>query len=69
MKKYGLLAIAAVLFLSALAGFNFNQTASGKGKVKRPIIIQGPMPIEAENFAKRLKNVKRLGTLFSIKEH
>ncbi|MGD6962469.1 5'-methylthioadenosine/S-adenosylhomocysteine nucleosidase [Fictibacillus phosphorivorans] len=58
MKKYGLLAIAAVLFLSALAGFNFNQTASGKGKVKRPIIIQGPMPIEAENFAKRLKNVK-----------
>ncbi len=58
MKKYGLLAIAAVLFLSALTAFNFNQTASGKEKAKGPIIIQGPMPIEAENFAKRLKNVK-----------
>ncbi|MCE0742281.1 5'-methylthioadenosine/S-adenosylhomocysteine nucleosidase, partial [Bacillus sp. G16] len=27
-------------------------------KTQRPIMVQGPMPIEAENFAKRLKNVK-----------
>ena len=25
---------------------------------ERPIIIQGPMPIEAEKFAKKLENVK-----------
>jgi adenosylhomocysteine nucleosidase len=57
-KKYLLLAAAAVLFLSALAGLNVTQSASGKEKRKQPIIIQGPMPIEAENFAKRLENVK-----------
>jgi adenosylhomocysteine nucleosidase len=57
-KKYILLAVAAVLFLSALAGMTVSQQASGKEKAKQPIIIQGPMPIEAENFAKRLKNVK-----------
>jgi adenosylhomocysteine nucleosidase len=57
-KKYILIAVAAVLFLSALAGMNFTQSASGKEKAKQPIIIQGPMPIEAENFAKRLDHVK-----------
>jgi adenosylhomocysteine nucleosidase len=57
-KKYALLAIAAVLFVTAMAGLNFTDHASGKEKPRQPIIIQGPMPIEAENFAKRLDNVK-----------
>ncbi|WNB90907.1 5'-methylthioadenosine/S-adenosylhomocysteine nucleosidase [Bacillus sp. NEB1478] len=57
-KKYAFIAIAAVIILSALAGFSFSQNESGQGKKKQPIIIQGPMPIEAENFAKRLKNMK-----------
>ena len=33
------------------------QVAEAKS-TQNPILIQGPMPIEAEKFAKRLKNVK-----------
>ncbi|MDX8288701.1 5'-methylthioadenosine/S-adenosylhomocysteine nucleosidase [Metabacillus indicus] len=58
LKKYAFLAILAVLFTSVLAGWNDSQKAAPGKEKARPIIVQGPMPIEAENFAKRLKNVK-----------
>ncbi|MFC0190515.1 5'-methylthioadenosine/S-adenosylhomocysteine nucleosidase [Fictibacillus aquaticus] len=59
-KKAGLITIMAALVLSVLAGWNAisEKEMVAHAKNKRPIIIQGPMPIEAENFAKRLDNVK-----------
>lgn len=59
LKKYSLLGIITLLLLSVVAGCNStSKTASEQKTAQRPIIIQGPMPIEAENFAKRLENVK-----------
>ncbi|MFC7372603.1 5'-methylthioadenosine/S-adenosylhomocysteine nucleosidase [Fictibacillus iocasae] len=59
LKKAGLMA-AAVLMAVALTGWNGTATQEKKAyaKSKNPIIIQGPMPIEAENLAKRLDSVK-----------
>jgi adenosylhomocysteine nucleosidase len=59
LKKYTLLGIITVFILALFVGFSSKPTISiAKKKTLKPIIIQGPMPIEAENFAKKLKNVK-----------
>ncbi|MBT2733727.1 5'-methylthioadenosine/S-adenosylhomocysteine nucleosidase [Bacillus sp. ISL-7] len=59
LKKYAPLAAIALLFLLLLALRNsafLNETeVEGAG---RPILIQGPMPIEAEKFAQKLEKVK-----------
>ncbi|KHE71927.1 5'-methylthioadenosine/S-adenosylhomocysteine nucleosidase [Halobacillus sp. BBL2006] len=63
MKKqlrYALLAIITLLFLSFLAACNSSAQSETNGNSnQQPIIVQGPMPIEAEKFAKRLDNVKK----------
>jgi adenosylhomocysteine nucleosidase len=60
-KNYILLGIITVLLLSLVVGFgSTSKKATAKVKAKRPIIIQGPMPIEAEALAKKLKNVKEI---------
>ncbi|MCK6255498.1 5'-methylthioadenosine/S-adenosylhomocysteine nucleosidase [Fictibacillus sp. KIGAM418] len=58
--KYALLAVVTALLLGAAAGWRSdspNETVQAKSHHK-PIVIQGPMPIEAEKFAQKLKNVK-----------
>lgn len=58
-RKYGLLGIITALLISVLVGYSFKaNTVAAKTKALKPIIIQGPMPIEAEKFASKLKNVK-----------
>jgi len=58
-NKYGLLAISAVLLLSILAGWSAaSLKAPSIHKIKRPVLIEGAMPIEVQNFSKKLKNVK-----------
>lgn len=59
LKKYTLIGILSVFVFALFVGFSTKPTiSSAKKKALKPIIIQGPMPIEAENFAKKLKNVK-----------
>ncbi|WP_261384351.1 5'-methylthioadenosine/S-adenosylhomocysteine nucleosidase [Planococcus sp. CPCC 101016] len=63
-SKRILLSIMVMLLLAVLAGCS----SAGEAKAteekekteetKRPILIQGPMPIEAENFAARLEDVE-----------
>nr|WP_286138447.1 5'-methylthioadenosine/S-adenosylhomocysteine nucleosidase [Bacillus sp. AFS055030] len=49
----------SALLISVSVGYNFkSNTAEAKTKHLKPIIIEGPMPIEAEKFASKLKNVK-----------
>ncbi|WP_342042664.1 5'-methylthioadenosine/S-adenosylhomocysteine nucleosidase [Bacillus sp. OTU2372] len=59
LNKNILFAAIVVLLLTMLAGRNsslFKETkVEGAG---RPILIEGPMPIEAEKFAQRLEKVK-----------
>ena len=45
-------------FLLVLAGCSSTTATEAKETTQRPILIQGPMPIEAEKFAERLENVK-----------
>lgn len=59
LKKYASLAIITVFALSGLAGCSSaSQSEAAKKDDQRPILVQGPMPIEAENFAKKLEDVK-----------
>ncbi|WP_394120202.1 5'-methylthioadenosine/S-adenosylhomocysteine nucleosidase [Planococcus donghaensis] len=56
-----LLSIMAMILFAVLAGCSSADEAEAtedKEETKRPILIQGPMPIEAETFAERLENVK-----------
>jgi adenosylhomocysteine nucleosidase len=58
-KKMVSLAAIAVLVLSVFTGCSSTKgTEAKEKKEEQPIIIQGPMPIEAEKFAGKLKNVK-----------
>jgi len=57
LKKSTLLAAIAVLLLAVFSGFKEKSETVVEG-AGRPILIQGPMPIEAENFAKKLEKVK-----------
>ncbi|CDQ19127.1 5'-methylthioadenosine/S-adenosylhomocysteine nucleosidase [Halobacillus karajensis] len=56
-----ILALLSILFLFLLAGC---QTSTKNGaltadeKDAQPILVQGPMPIEAQNFAEKLENVE-----------
>ena len=59
LKKYTLLGIFTLLFVSVIAACSStSKNETVEKKTQRPIMIQGPMPIEAENFAKKLENVK-----------
>lgn len=60
IKKLAPFTLIAVLFITLLAGCNSSsQTKTVEAKDQQPIIIQGPMPIEAEKLAKRLDNIKK----------
>ncbi|MDX1807066.1 MAG: 5'-methylthioadenosine/S-adenosylhomocysteine nucleosidase [Paenisporosarcina sp.] len=59
LKKSVLLGIIALLFVSVLAGCaSTSEKDAAQENTQRPIMIQGPMPIEAEKFAEKLENVK-----------
>lgn len=59
VRKFASLTLIAVLLVSVLAGCSSETQSAGKEKeAQRPIMVQGPMPIEAEKFADRLENVK-----------
>ncbi len=55
-----LLAVMAVMVLTVLGACSASSSteASKENKQQRPILIEGPMPIEAENFAERLEDVE-----------
>ncbi|UTE78727.1 5'-methylthioadenosine/S-adenosylhomocysteine nucleosidase [Rossellomorea sp. KS-H15a] len=57
-KKIASLAAVSVLGLSLFTGCSSTkQTEAKEKKEEQPILIQGPMPIEAEKFAGKLENV------------
>ncbi|UAL48003.1 5'-methylthioadenosine/S-adenosylhomocysteine nucleosidase [Sutcliffiella horikoshii] len=60
VRKFASLILIAVLLVSVFAGCSSEtQSVAGKEKeTQRPIMVQGPMPIEAEKFADRLENLK-----------
>lgn len=59
LKNYGLFATIAALIIFMFAGLKSTSLFETKVEgAERPIIIQGPMPIEAEQFAQRLDKVK-----------
>lgn len=58
ISKRMLLSMVSIVSLVALAGGSSATEFSEKEETKRPILVQGPMPIEAERFAERLKNVE-----------
>lgn len=52
-------AIIAALFLILLAGCSSKaESQTTEEKTAQPILVQGPMPIEAEKFAERLSDVE-----------
>jgi adenosylhomocysteine nucleosidase len=58
-KKFALFAAIAVMFAALLTGCtSAPQFQTEAESAQRPILIQGPMPIEAEKFAQRLDKVK-----------
>ncbi|MDQ0220162.1 5'-methylthioadenosine nucleosidase [Peribacillus cavernae] len=60
VKSYASLAFITVLLLSVVVGCSSpSQSETVQESSQRPIIVQGPMPIEAEEFAQRLENVKK----------
>ncbi|WP_079478059.1 5'-methylthioadenosine/S-adenosylhomocysteine nucleosidase [Halobacillus salinus] len=62
MKKIRTISFVLILglFLAALVGCQKSTQTEAKAEenTQKPIIIQGPMPIEAENFAAKLENVE-----------
>lgn len=56
-KKVLITIMLAALFISLIAGCSEESLERKAKGSQRPIMIQGPMPIEAEKFAKKLKNV------------
>ncbi|WP_299237066.1 5'-methylthioadenosine/S-adenosylhomocysteine nucleosidase [uncultured Halomonas sp.] len=57
-RKYMLASIVSIACFVTLAGASTAGELTGQEEMKRPILIQGPMPIEAEEFASRLKDVE-----------
>ncbi|MGO1059611.1 5'-methylthioadenosine/S-adenosylhomocysteine nucleosidase [Planococcus sp. FY231025] len=57
LKAFHLLSLLLAILLS-LAGCSSAAETEAKEQPQRPILIQGPMPIEAEKFAERLENVE-----------
>ena len=59
VKTIASLVSIGVLLLLTVAGTHFSFVKGTKVEAtQRPILIEGPMPIEAEKFAQRLKKVK-----------
>ena len=59
LKKYALFTAIGVLLLSLIAVRSSAVLKETKVEAaQRPILIEGPMPIEAEKFAQRLEKVK-----------
>ncbi|MFZ0371127.1 MAG: 5'-methylthioadenosine nucleosidase, partial [Halobacillus sp.] len=60
MKKYAPIAIISILLVSLLAACSSSEEAAAENEEteQQPIIVEGPMPIEAEKFAERLDNVE-----------
>ncbi|MFG6150131.1 5'-methylthioadenosine/S-adenosylhomocysteine nucleosidase [Halobacillus sp. B23F22_1] len=60
-KKYILFAIFTMLILSVFAGCSSSTQEDSEASTseKQPILVQGPMPIEAEEFAERLDDVEK----------
>ncbi|MFD1008618.1 MULTISPECIES: 5'-methylthioadenosine/S-adenosylhomocysteine nucleosidase [Oceanisphaera] len=57
ISKRVLTSIIPIFTLVALSGVS-SASEFSKEETKRPILVQGPMPIEAEKFAERLENVQ-----------
>lgn len=63
-KKQGKRILHSLVFISLLSLFIIAGCSSSKSEAaqenedQRPIMVQGPMPIEAEKFAQKLENVK-----------
>ncbi|ANU26169.1 5'-methylthioadenosine nucleosidase [Planococcus versutus] len=70
INKQMVISIMAMVLLVILTGCSSTTESSEteKEETKRPILIQGPMPIEAENFAERLEDVEieESGTTFEF---
>ncbi|WP_347551610.1 5'-methylthioadenosine/S-adenosylhomocysteine nucleosidase [Pseudalkalibacillus hwajinpoensis] len=58
IKRWALLTMIAVLLLAIVGCNPTSQAETEEEEAQRPIIVQGPMPIEAEEFAQRLEDVK-----------
>ncbi|MBH0231506.1 5'-methylthioadenosine/S-adenosylhomocysteine nucleosidase [Halobacillus yeomjeoni] len=57
--KFTVMTLVIALLASVLAGCSSSVKSEGKKeKDLQPIIVEGPMPIEAENFAAKLDNVE-----------
>ncbi|WP_273852696.1 5'-methylthioadenosine/S-adenosylhomocysteine nucleosidase [Guptibacillus spartinae] len=57
-KKYVATSMITILLLGVLSACNTESESSAEQETtERPILVQGPMPIEAEKFAERLENV------------
>jgi adenosylhomocysteine nucleosidase len=59
LKKYALPIIITALLSLTLAGCSSSEKNDTAKADQRPIMIQGPMPIEAEKLADRLDDVKK----------
>ncbi|PFG13281.1 5'-methylthioadenosine/S-adenosylhomocysteine nucleosidase [Bacillus sp. es.036] len=58
IKKYVATMMLTLLLLVVLSACNSESESSAEQETtERPILVQGPMPIEAEKFAERLENV------------
>ncbi len=58
IKKYVATTMITLLLLGVLSACNTESESSAEQETtERPIIVQGPMPIEAEEFAQKLENV------------
>ena len=63
LKKFSLVGLMMALLVSVLVACtdepkNETKQETQQENAQQPIIIQGPMPIEAEKFADMLENVK-----------
>ncbi|WP_285767224.1 5'-methylthioadenosine/S-adenosylhomocysteine nucleosidase [Peribacillus sp. SI8-4] len=59
LKKYSILGILILLLVTmASACSSAPNDEATETKAQRPIMVQGPMPIEAEHFAEKLEDVK-----------
>ncbi|MYL64047.1 5'-methylthioadenosine nucleosidase [Bacillus hwajinpoensis] len=58
IKKYVATTMITLLLLGVLSACNTESESSAEQETtERPILVQGPMPIEAEEFAQKLENV------------
>ncbi|WP_138419612.1 5'-methylthioadenosine/S-adenosylhomocysteine nucleosidase [Aquibacillus sediminis] len=58
--KIALLALLSLLSLTVIVGCNATANSeTAPEDTQRPILVEGPMPIEAEEFAERLENVEK----------